>query len=76
MTASDEERSAVWGIRSHPTLDPAPEQEVRNRLWSALVDGLTPPSGPSPDRAAGGGRDHPKVLAVEDKKALKARAKS
>lgn len=37
-----EERSKVLGLRSHPTVDAGPEREVRARLWSALVDGLTP----------------------------------
>ncbi|HEU4546767.1 MAG TPA: GPP34 family phosphoprotein [Microlunatus sp.] len=71
-----EQRSAVWGIRTHPTLDPGPEQEVRNRLWSALVDGTTPTERTvalvALLQAAG---IITKVLAVEDKKALKARAK-
>ena len=65
----------MWGIRSHPTLDPAPEQEVRNRLWSALVDGTTPTERTVALVAlleAGG--IITKVLAVEDKKALRARA--
>ncbi len=37
-----EQRSAILGVRSYPTVIPGPEQEVRARLWSALVDGLTP----------------------------------
>jgi Golgi phosphoprotein 3 GPP34 len=71
-----EQRSAVWGIRSHPTLDPAPEHEVRSRLWAALVDGTTPTERTvalvALLEAAG---IVTKVLVVEDKKALKARAK-
>ncbi|HEY5980901.1 MAG TPA: GPP34 family phosphoprotein [Microlunatus sp.] len=71
-----EQRTSVWGIRRHPTLDPAPEQEVRARLRSALVDGLTPS-----ERtvalvsllAASGILT--KVFANEDKKLLKSRAK-
>jgi hypothetical protein len=72
-----EQRSAVWGIRSHPTRDPAPEQEVRNRLWSALVDRTTPSERTvalvALLEAAG---LITKVLAVEDEKALKARART
>jgi hypothetical protein len=72
----DEQRSPVLGLRRHPSTDPAPEHEVRARLRSALVDGLTPT-----ERtvalvalldAAG---ILTKVVAVEDKKALKARAR-
>lgn len=37
-----EQRSAVLGLRSYPTANPGPGREVRGRLWSALVDGLTP----------------------------------
>ena len=71
-----EERSAVLGLRRHPTRDAGPEHEVRARLQSALVDGLTPT-----ERtvalialldAAG---ILTKVVVVEDKRALKARAK-
>jgi hypothetical protein len=37
-----EQRSAILGVRSYPTVAPGPEQEVRARLWAALVDGVTP----------------------------------
>lgn len=37
-----EDDGGFWGIKRHPTRDRAPEQEVRARVWSALVDGLTP----------------------------------
>lgn len=37
-----EQRSAVLGLRTYPTVDAGPEREVRSRLWSALVDGRTP----------------------------------
>lgn len=37
-----EQRSAVLGLRSFPTANHGPGREVRSRLWSALVDGLTP----------------------------------
>ncbi|HEY5786682.1 MAG TPA: GPP34 family phosphoprotein [Microlunatus sp.] len=71
-----EQRTAVWGIRRYPTLDPAPEQEIRNRLLSALVDGLTPTERTvalvALLEATG---ILTKVFAEEDKKALKSRAK-
>lgn len=71
-----EERSAVWGIRQHPTVDPVPRLEIRNRVRSALVDGLTPTERTvaliALLEATG---ILPKVFPNEDKKALKARAK-
>lgn len=71
-----EQRSAVWGIRQHPTLDPVPRLEIRNRVRSALVDSLTPTERTvaliALLEATG---ILPKVFANEDKKALKARAK-
>jgi hypothetical protein len=71
-----EQRSAVWGIRQYPTLDPVPRLEVWNRVRSALVDGLTPTERTvalvALLEATG---ILPKVFANEDKKALKARAK-
>ena len=65
----------MWGIRSHPTLDPAPEQEVRTRLRSALVDRLTPAERTVALIALLDATGIlPKVFAREDKKALRARA--
>ena len=72
----NEERSAVLGLRRHPAVDPEPEREVRERLRSALVDGLTPTERTvalvALLEAAG---ILTKVVASSDKKALKARAK-
>jgi hypothetical protein len=71
-----EERSAVWGIRHHPTLDPVPRLEIRNRVRSAVVDGLTPTERTvalvALLEATG---ILAKVFPTEDKKALKTRAK-
>lgn len=71
-----EERSKVLGLRSHPTVDPEPEHEVRGRLRSALVDGLTPTERTvaliALLEATG---ILTKVVVTENKKALKARAK-
>ena len=71
-----EERSAVWGIRHHPTLDPVPRLEIRNRVRSAVVDGLTPTERTvalvALMEATG---ILTKVFANEDKKSLKSRAK-
>ena len=71
-----EQHSAVLGLRSHPTVDPAPRHEVRGRLWSALVDGLTPTERTvaliALVEATG---ILPKVVAGPDRKLVKARAK-
>ena len=71
-----EQRSAVWGIRQFPTLDPVPRLEIRNRVHAAVVDGLTPTERTvalvALLEATG---ILTKVFANEDKKALKARAK-
>lgn len=72
-----QERSKVLGLRSHPTLDPEPEREIRARLWSALVDGLTPTERTvalvALLEATG---ILTKVVVSDNKKAVKARAKS
>ncbi|GAA3714493.1 hypothetical protein GCM10022204_37040 [Microlunatus aurantiacus] len=71
-----EQRSAVLGLRSHPTVDPGPGREVRGRLWSALVDGLTPTERTvaliALVEATG---ILPKVVVGPDRKRVKARAK-
>jgi len=71
-----EVRTAVWGIRRYPTLDPVPRLEIKNRLRSALVDGLTPTERTvalvALLEATG---ILTKVFANEDKKSLKSRAK-
>lgn len=71
-----EERTEVLGLRRHPTKDAGPEHEVRARLKSALVDGLTPTERTvaliALLQASGGLR---KVFPTEDKKLVKARAK-
>lgn len=71
-----EERTEVLGLRRYPTLDAAPEREVRTRLRSALIDGLTP----TERTVALVALLHAsgivtKVFAAEDKKLVKARAK-
>lgn len=72
-----EERSAVFGLRSHPTKDAGPEREIRARLWSALVDGLTPTERTvalvALLEATG---ILTKVVVTDDKKTVKARAKA
>lgn len=71
-----EERSEFLGVRSHPTRDTGPEHEVRARVWSALVDGLTPTERTVALIAL---LDAVGILTkafdVADKKAFKARAK-
>lgn len=71
-----ESRTEVLGLRRYPTLDPRPEHEIRARLRSALVDGLTPTERTVALIAllqAGGILS--KVFPAEDKKLIKARAK-
>ena len=71
-----EERSDFWGLKRFPTTDQGPEQEVRARLWSALVDGLTPTERTVALVALLDATGIlTKVVVVEDKKALRARAK-
>lgn len=71
-----EQRSAVLGLRSHPTVNPGPGREVRARLWAALVDGLTPTERTvaliALVEATG---ILPKVVVGPDRKLVKARAK-
>lgn len=71
-----EQRSKILGLRSHPTVDAGPEHEVRARLRSALVDGLTPTERTvalvALLEAIG---ILTKVIVTEDKKAVKRRAK-
>lgn len=72
-----EERSAVFGLRRHPTRDGDPEHQVRARLHAALVDGLTPTERTVALIAlleASGILT--KVVVTEDKKLVKARAKA
>ncbi|MCW2805723.1 MAG: hypothetical protein JWN06_3940 [Propionibacteriaceae bacterium] len=62
----------VW-----PTVDPTPEQEVRRRLHSALVDGLTPNERTVILICLLQATGHlAKVVPTEDRKLLKARAKA
>ena len=71
-----EERTEVLGLRRYPTRDAGPEQEIRVRLRSALIDGLTPTERTvalvALLEASGILR---KVFPAENKKLVKARAK-
>lgn len=71
-----EERTEVLGLRRYPMRDAGPEQEVRARLRSALIDGLTPTERTvalvALLEASGILR---KVFPAENKKLVKARAK-
>ena len=67
---------AVFPTTRWPTADPGPEGEVRSRLRSALVDGLTPTERTVPLVALLQATDLlVKAVPSEDKLALKARAK-
>lgn len=71
-----EERSAVLGIRSWPTVDPRPEEEVRGRLQSALVGGQTPAERTVALIALLAATNRlTKVVTTGDRGALRARAK-
>ena len=71
-----EQRSAILGVRSYPAVIPGPEGEVRARLWSALVDGLTPTERTVALIALLDATGIlPKVLVGPDKKLVKTRAK-
>lgn len=71
-----EQRSAILGVRSYPTVAPEPEQEVRARLWSALVDGTTPTERTVALIALLDATGIlPKVVVSPDKKLVKTRAK-
>jgi hypothetical protein len=71
-----EQRSEIFRLRRWPTANPVPGDELRSRLWAALVGGATPT-----ERTAAlisllnaTGR-LPKVVAGADAKALRVRAK-
>lgn len=71
-----EHRTEVLGLRRYPTRNPGPQQEVRARVRSALIDGLTPTERTvaliALLEASGILR---KVFPAEDKKLIKSRAK-
>ena len=71
-----EQRTELLGLRRYPTRDPRPEQEVRVRLRSALVNGLTPTERTVALIALlSASRILPKIFPAEDKKLIKTRAK-
>ena len=70
------QRSEIFRLRSWPTIDPGPEDEVRSRLQAALVGGHTPTERTVALIALLNATGQlPKVVVGADKKALKARAK-
>lgn len=71
-----EETGGLLGLRRYPTRDGGPEHEVRARLWSALVDGLTPTERTVALVALLDATGIlTKVIVTEDKKAVRRRAK-
>ena len=71
-----EQRSAVLGIRSWPTDNPVPEEEVRRRLQQALVGGVAPTESTVALIALLDATGRlTKVIHTEDKLALRRRAK-
>ena len=70
------QRSEIFRLRSWPTIDSRPEDEVRSRLQAALVGGHTPTERTVALIALLNATGQlPKVVVGADKKALKARAK-
>jgi len=71
-----ERRSEIFGLRTWPTIDPRPEDEVRSRLQATLVGGHVPTERTVALIALLNATDLlPKVVVAADNKALKARVK-
>ena len=69
-------RSEIFRLRSWPTIDPGPADEVRSRLQAALVGGQAPTERTAALVALLNATGRlPKVVVSADKKALRARAK-